>query len=65
MQNYILSRLAAQNEMPYAKAADQLNLFLHRIIRKLHAGEEAVVPGLGKFIPGQRTRFQSEWPDVG
>lgn len=53
-------RLARAGRMSKAKAADQLDTVVHRIVRSLRQGEAAALPGLGTFQPGEKPRFELE-----
>lgn len=55
-------RLARAGGISKAKAADQLDSVVHRIVRSLRQGEAAALPGLGTFRPGAKPRFEPERP---
>ncbi len=56
----LAGRLARAGRISKARAADQLDSVVHRIVRSLRQGEAAVFPGLGTFQPGARPRFEPE-----
>jgi nucleoid DNA-binding protein len=56
----LIRRLAAQKKVSTAKAKDELDGIIHDVLRKLRNGDEAVVPGLGKFTPGRKLKFSTE-----
>ncbi|HYO84190.1 MAG TPA: HU family DNA-binding protein, partial [Bryobacteraceae bacterium] len=60
----LIQRLAEMSKTSPAKAADRLDSVVHEIIKQLRDGEAAVLPGLGKFTPGQETLFQPEGTNV-
>ena len=47
----IARRLARENNLSEAEAADRLDCAVHNILSNLKKGKEAPVPGLGKFLP--------------
>ncbi len=51
-------RLARQRRSSRAAAADEVDRVVHQILAKLRRGEQARLPGLGTFLPGQETRFE-------
>lgn len=55
-------RLARVGRISQAKAADQLDSVVHRILRNLRQGEAASLPGLGTFQPGSKPRFLVDTP---
>jgi nucleoid DNA-binding protein len=57
-------RLARAGGISKAKAADQLDSVIHRIVRSLRQGEAAALPGLGTFQPGAKPRFEPERPEA-
>ena len=54
----LVSRLAKQSRLSRAEAADQLDHVVSQIISNLKKGESAPLPGLGKFTPGPKWKFQ-------
>jgi len=56
----IAKRLARQEGVSKAEAADQLDRVVHEILAKLRKGEPASIPGLGQFTPGPEGIFQFE-----
>ena len=58
----IAKRLARQAGVSNAEAADQLDRVVHQILTKLRKGQEAPLPGLGRFTlgPGGVFQFQQE-----
>jgi hypothetical protein len=55
-------RLARRSGVSAAQAADRLDEAVYQILRKLRRGQEAPLPGLGKFRigPDGRIRFSAE-----
>jgi len=49
----IARRLARENNLSEAEAADRLDCAVHKILSNLKKGKEAPVPGLGKFLPAR------------
>jgi len=47
----LAKRLARRSGLTVGEAADQLDRVVHQIVRKLRKGQEARLPGLGKFSP--------------
>jgi nucleoid DNA-binding protein len=47
----LAKRLARHSGLTIGEAADQLDRAVHQIVRKLRKGQEAKLPGLGKFSP--------------
>jgi len=58
----LATRLARKARVSKAAAADRLDEVIHDILASLRRGQEASLPGLGKFVPGKRTGFQFEPP---
>ena len=58
----IVKRLARQTGDSQGEAADRLDRVVHQIVSKLRRGEEAPLPGLGKFKVGAdgRVNFERE-----
>jgi len=58
----IAKRLARRVGESQGEAADRLDLVVRQIMSKLRRGEEAPLPGLGKFKVGEdgRVNFESE-----
>ncbi len=44
----------------HAQAADQLQRVVHEIVSSLRKGQEAPLPGLGRFTPGIKWEFEFE-----
>jgi nucleoid DNA-binding protein len=59
-KNELARRLARIGRISQAKAADQLDSVVHRILRNLRQGEAASLPGLGTFQPGGKPRFEAD-----
>jgi nucleoid DNA-binding protein len=55
-------RLARRSGVSAAQAADRLDRAVYQILEKLRRGQEAPLPGLGKFQIGAdgKIRFQRE-----
>jgi hypothetical protein len=56
----LAAKLAKQERLTHAAAADQLDRVVHEILSKLRRGEPAPLPGLGKFVPGVEPAFEFE-----
>ena len=54
----LVRRLAKQTNRSKAEAADQVDRVVHQIVRDLRKGRPAQLPGLGRFKPGEKWRFQ-------
>jgi nucleoid DNA-binding protein len=54
----LASRLARQTNVTKAAAADRVDRVVHQIVVKLRKGQPASLPGLGKFRPGDKWKFQ-------
>ena len=54
----IAQRLARQTHVSKAAAADEVDRVVNEILSRLRRGEEARLPGLGTFTPGQRPVFR-------
>jgi len=50
--------LAKQARLSKAQAADRVDRVVHQIIRSLRKGHTARFPGLGRFSPGEKWKFQ-------
>jgi len=61
-KNDLAERLAKQAGVSKPDAADQLDRVVHEILRSLRKGQPASLPGLGTFLPGQKTAFKFECP---
>ena len=55
--------MAKQSGVSPAEAADQLDRVVHQIVSRLRKGEQAQLPGLGKFTPGRKWEFKFETGD--
>jgi nucleoid DNA-binding protein len=51
-------RLAEDSNLSPAEAADQIDTILYRIMKRIRKGRPAVLPGLGRFKPGPKTKFE-------
>jgi nucleoid DNA-binding protein len=58
----IAKRLVRQSGESQGEAADRLDRVVRQIVSKLRRGEEAPLPGLGKFTVGEdgRVTFEHE-----
>ncbi len=58
----IAKRLVRQSGESRGEAADRVDRVVHQIVSKLRRGEEAPLPGLGKFTVGKdgRVAFERE-----
>lgn len=54
----LADRLARRSGISKAEAADRLDRVVHDIVSKLRKGRPAVLPGLGRFEPGDTWIFQ-------
>jgi hypothetical protein len=50
--NRVIRQLAKTSSVSTAEAADQIDKFIHDMLRKLKRGETASVPGVGMLSPG-------------
>ena len=53
-------RLAKESGISPAAAADQIDLILNDILKRVRRGQSASLPGLGTFWPGPRPEFYFE-----
>jgi nucleoid DNA-binding protein len=53
-------RLAMESGISPAAAADQIDLILNDILKRVRHGQSASLPGLGTFCPGPRPEFYFE-----
>ena len=53
-------RLAKESGITPAAAADQLDIILSGILRRVRQGHSASLPGLGTFVPGEKPEFYFE-----
>ncbi len=53
-------RLARESGISPAAAADQIDLILNDILKRVRRGQSASLPGLGTFCPGPRPEFYFE-----
>jgi len=58
----LAKRLAKQAGVSHAEAADRLDHVVCQIIANLKKGENALLPGLGKFTPGAKWDFSFDRP---
>ncbi len=56
----LAKRLAQQTGISTAAAADQLDVILSGILRRVRQGYSASLPGLGTFLPGPKPEFYFE-----
>ena len=56
----LAKRLARQSRATPAEAAVQLDRVIHQILSRLRKGQPAPLPGLGVFMPGEKTEFRFE-----
>ena len=56
----LAKRLAKQSGISPAAAADQLDIILSGILRRVRQGYRASLPGLGTFVPGEKPQFYFE-----
>jgi nucleoid DNA-binding protein len=56
----LAKRLARQSHLTKAAAADQLDRMVHEILKQLRRGKDVALPGLGKFTPGKKLKFEFE-----
>ena len=55
----LIRRLAEASDTTPARAADQLDQFVSKILKDLRDGKTARIPGLGDFAPGPRPEFHN------
>jgi nucleoid DNA-binding protein len=58
----LAKRMARHSGVSEAEAADRLDRLVYQILEKLRRGQEAPLPGLGKFLVGTHgeIRFERE-----
>jgi hypothetical protein len=56
----LVQRLARESGITPAAAADQLDLILNDILKRVRRGQSASLPGLGTFWPGPKPEFYFE-----
>ena len=56
----LAKRMARRSGVTEAEAADQLDRLVYQILAKLRHGQEAPLPGLGKFRVGRDGRISFE-----
>ena len=56
----LAKRLAKESGISPAAAADQLDIVLSGILRRVRQGYSASLPGLGTFVPGEKPEFYFE-----
>jgi hypothetical protein len=57
-KNDIARKLARQSRVSSAEAADRLDDLIHSILHSLRAGQDAELPGLGRFTPARNGRVR-------
>lgn len=58
--NRVIRQLAKNSSVTPAKAADQVDQVVHRLLRKLRKGKAAPLPGVGILTPGVDSQFIEE-----
>lgn len=53
-------RLARHSRLSPAQAADQLDRVVHDILTTIREGKEAALPGLGRFLPDEKSGLHFE-----
>jgi nucleoid DNA-binding protein len=56
----LAKRMARRSGVSQAEAADRLDRVVYQILEKLRRGQEAPLPGLGKFSVGRDGRISFE-----
>lgn len=56
----LAKRMARRSGVSEAEAADRLDRVVYQILEKLRRGQEAPLPGLGKFRVGQDGKISFE-----
>ena len=56
----LAKRMARRSKVTEAEAADRLDRVVNQILEKLRSGQEAPLPGLGKFHVGSDGRISFE-----
>lgn len=56
----LAKRLAKESGISPAAAADQVDIVLSGILRRVRQGHSASLPGLGTFVPGEKPVFYFE-----
>ena len=58
--NRVIRQLAKNSSLTPAKAADQVDKVIHRLLQKLRKGEIAPLPGVGVLTPPPGPQFIEE-----
>jgi hypothetical protein len=58
--NRVIRQIAKNSSVTPAKAADQVDKVVHRLLQKLRKGEAAPLPGVGVLSPGPGIQFLQE-----
>jgi nucleoid DNA-binding protein len=53
-KNELAVKLAEQEHVTPAEAADRLDRLAYRILKRLRKGEAVELPGLGRLLPGRK-----------
>jgi nucleoid DNA-binding protein len=64
-KNDLAVRLARASGITRAKAADQIDSVVHRVLRNLRQGRPASLPGLGVLRPAKRAALRFEFTSRG
>jgi nucleoid DNA-binding protein len=59
-KSVLVKKIARQQSVAPATAADRMDGIVTQLIRALKRGEEAHLPGLGKILPGRKWGFRQE-----
>jgi nucleoid DNA-binding protein len=51
--NKIIQQLAKKSSVSQAQAADQIDNYIHDVLRKLRKGQRVPVPGVGVITPNR------------
>ena len=58
--NRVIRQIAKNSSVTPAKAADQVDKVVHRLLTKLRKGEIAPLPGVGVLTPGSGSQLIKE-----
>jgi nucleoid DNA-binding protein len=54
----LAAKIALDTDVSPEEAADTLDRITHRILKRLRQGKSVILPGLGRFIPGPKLKFE-------
>jgi len=53
----VIRQLAKRSSVTQAEAADQIDKYIHDVLRKLRKGQNVPVPGVGVITPGRNSKL--------